>query len=164
MEIRETSRVRTPFSTFFLHDRVGTPVNWVLSAVGRAYLAYCPEKERERILRVLRRSSLPENRLAHDDKHLNQVLAETRMRGYGLRDPSFGGGAYGAQASDGLSGMAVPLLDGRRVHGVINILWTKAAKRVEDMARDHLADLQTAAGEIVASLHVRHGERKTWLE
>jgi IclR family mhp operon transcriptional activator len=30
MEIRESSRVRTPFSTFFMHDRIGTPVNWVL--------------------------------------------------------------------------------------------------------------------------------------
>jgi IclR family mhp operon transcriptional activator len=37
MEIRESSRVRTVFSTYFIHDRIGTPVNWVLSAVGRAY-------------------------------------------------------------------------------------------------------------------------------
>ena len=28
----------------------------MLSAVGRAYLAYCPEKERERILTLLRKS------------------------------------------------------------------------------------------------------------
>ena len=31
LELRESSRVRTPFSTYFMHDRVGTPVNWVLS-------------------------------------------------------------------------------------------------------------------------------------
>jgi IclR family mhp operon transcriptional activator len=155
MEIRETSRVRTPFSTFFLHDRVGTPVNWVLSAVGRAYLANCSQKEREKILAVLRKSSLAENRLARDDNRLNQILAETRMKGYGLRDPSFGGGAYGAQARDGLCGMAVPLLDGSRVHGVINILWTEAAKTVDDMVKDHLGDLQTAARDIVDSLRCR---------
>ena len=47
--------------TVFLHDRVGTPVNWMLSAVGRAYLAYCPEKERERILTLPRKSDLAEN-------------------------------------------------------------------------------------------------------
>src|SRR5215510_15901109 len=50
MEIRETSRVRTPFSTAFISDRIGTPVNWVLSAVGRAYLAHCPDRERDKIL------------------------------------------------------------------------------------------------------------------
>src|SRR6266540_4495329 len=30
MERRETSRVRTPFSIHFMHDRIGTPVNWTL--------------------------------------------------------------------------------------------------------------------------------------
>jgi IclR family mhp operon transcriptional activator len=153
IEIRETSRVRTPFSTVFMHDRIGTPVNWVLSAVGRAYLAYCPDKERQNILRLLRNSKQPEDRLARDERRLNQILAETRARGYGTRDPSFGGGAYGRQAPDGLSGIAVPLLDGRRVYGVINIVWPKAAKRVDDMVREHLADLQGAAHEIVDVLH-----------
>lgn len=151
MEIRETSRVRTPFYTAFLLDRVGTPVNWTLSGVGRAYLAYCPEKEREKILALLRKSDLPENRLARDDKRMRQILTETRTKGYGTRDPTFGGGAYGRLSPDGLAGIAVPLLDNKRVHGVINIIWSKAAKTVEDMARDHLTDLQSAAVEIVAS-------------
>jgi IclR family mhp operon transcriptional activator len=153
MEIRETSRIRTPFSTAFMHDRIGTPVNWVLSAVGRAYLAHCPEKERDKILATLRRSDLPENRLARDEKRLQQILAETRARGYATRDPSFVGGAYGRQAPDGLAGIAVPLLDGKRVHGVINIIWTKAAKSIEQMALEHLDDLRGAATEIVRSLN-----------
>jgi IclR family mhp operon transcriptional activator len=153
MEIRETSRVRTPFSTAFIHDRVGTPINWVLSAVGRAYLAYCPDKERDKILATLRRTGLPENRLAHDQKRFQQILAETRARGYATRDPSFVGGAYGRQAPDGLAGIAVPLLDSKRVHGVINIIWTKAAKSIEQMARDHLDDLRGAADDIVRSLN-----------
>ena len=124
-----------------------------LSFRGRAYLAYCPDKERQKILTLLRNSKLPEDRLARDEQRLNQILAETRARGYGTRDPSFGGGAYGQQAPDGLSGIAVPLLDGRRVHGVINIIWPKAAKTVNDMVREHLADLQGAAHEIVDVLH-----------
>jgi IclR family mhp operon transcriptional activator len=152
MEIRESSRVRTPFAIFFMHERIGTPINWVLSAVGRAYLAYCPENERQKILAVLRKSDKPENWLARDPKRFDQILAETRANGYGIRDPSFGGGPYGRQAPDGLAGMAVPLLDRGRVHGVINIIWSKAARTIGDMARDHLADLQAAASEIVQSL------------
>ena len=50
MEIRETSRVRTPFAISFAQDRIGTPVNWPLSAVGRAYLAHCPKNECKKIL------------------------------------------------------------------------------------------------------------------
>jgi IclR family mhp operon transcriptional activator len=152
MEIRESSRVRTPFSTFFMHDRIGTPVNWVLSAVGRAYLAYCPEKERERILAPLRKSGKTEDGLAGDLKRLDRILAETRMKGYGVRDQSFVGGAYGRHSPDGLAGIAVPLLDARRVHGVINIIWARAARKVDEMVRDHLVDLQSAASEIVESL------------
>jgi hypothetical protein len=41
-------------------------------------------------------------------------LAETRMKGYGIRDQSFVGGAYGRHSPDGLAGIAVPLLDARR--------------------------------------------------
>jgi IclR family mhp operon transcriptional activator len=152
MEIRESSRVRTPFSIHFMHDRIGTPVNWTLSAVGRAYLAFCPDKERDRILALLRKSELPEDRLARDPKRLERILTETRMNGYGTRDATFGGGAYGRQAPDGLAGIAVPLLEKGRVHGVVNIIWAKAARNIDDMVRDHLIDLQNAAAEIVQSL------------
>ena len=152
MEVRESSRVRTPYSFFFMHQHVGTPINWVLTAVGRAYLAFCPDKERERILTLLRKSDNPENRLARDVRRFDRILDETRLRGYATRDPSFSGGLYGRPFPDGLAGIAVPLQDRNRVHGVINIIWVKAARSTDDMVRDHLSDLQTAAGEIVASL------------
>jgi IclR family transcriptional regulator, mhp operon transcriptional activator len=152
MEIRESSRVRTPFTGYFMHDRIGTPINWVLSAVGRAYLAYCPANEREKILALMRKSDMAENRLARDSRRIERILADTRARGYGTRDPSFGGGAYGRQAPDGLAGIAVPLVDRTRVHGVINIIWAKGARTIDDMARDHLTDLRAAASEIVDSL------------
>jgi IclR family mhp operon transcriptional activator len=155
MEIRETSRIRTPFAIRFTQDRIGTPVNWVLSAVGRAYLAYCPDQERQKLLAVLRRSDKAENLLARDTKRFDRILAETRANGYGARDPSFGGGAYGRQSPDGLNGIAVPLLDRGRVHGVINIVWIKEARHVDDMVRDHLADLQSAAVKIVESLRLQ---------
>jgi IclR family mhp operon transcriptional activator len=158
MEIRESSRIRTPFTGYFMHDRIGTPINWVLSAVGRAYLAYCPENEREKILLLLRKSGTAENLLARDNRRIERILADTRARGYGTRDPSFGGGAYERQAPDGLAGIAVPLLDRGRVHGVINIIWAKAARTIEDMAHDHLIDLREAASEIVTSL--RHQTRR----
>jgi len=155
MEIRETSRVRTPFAISFVQDRIGTPVNWPLSAVGRAYLAHCPNNECKKILALLRQSNKPENRIAHDAKRIDRILAETRTKGYGTRDPSFEGGAYGRQTPDGLSGIAVPLLDRGRIHGVINIVWVKAARELDNMVRDHLADLQVAATEIVNSLRAQ---------
>jgi IclR family mhp operon transcriptional activator len=155
MERRETSQAYTPFA--FIHParriRVGQSVNWLLTGVGRAYLAFCPEQERDGILRVLRRSDRPEDQLARDPKRLDRILAETRARGYGTRDPTFTGGNYGGPPfDDGLAAIAVPLLDRTRVHGSINILWVRTAFTIEEFADRHLADLRAAAAEIVSSL------------
>jgi IclR family transcriptional regulator, mhp operon transcriptional activator len=151
MVIAETSQTQTPF--LIRAGGIGSPVNWLLSGVGRAYLAYCPDQEREGILRRLRKSDKPVDRLAHEPKRLEAILAETRRRGFALRDPGFVGGFYGsAPQDDGLAAIALPLLGKARVHGAINILWVKTAYSVEDFARRHLADLQAAAREIIASL------------
>jgi IclR family mhp operon transcriptional activator len=154
MERRETSQ---PYSPFFVHpthrDRVGQHVCWLLTGVGRAYLAFCPDKEREAVLQKLRKSDKPDDRLARDPKRLEQILAHTRKRGFATRDPIFIGGGYGqAPQDDGLAAIAVPLHDGARAYGSINILWIKTAFTVEEFAAQHLNDLQMAAGEIVTAL------------
>jgi IclR family mhp operon transcriptional activator len=123
-----------------------------MTGVGRAYLAFCPDREREAILQRLRKSDQPEDRLARDQRQVDRILSETRAVGYGTRDPKFIGGHYGNPTDDGLAGIAVPLLDRTRVHGSINILWTKTAMTIEECAAKHLADLRAAAAEIIESL------------
>jgi IclR family transcriptional regulator, mhp operon transcriptional activator len=154
MEIRETSRSRSPI--LLQQERVGLQVNWLLTGVGRAYLAYCPAKERQRIIEMLRTSSKAEDRLAREPARLNAILAEVRARGYATRDPTHVGGWYGrAPHADGLISIAVPLRDGPRVLGSINIVWLKTAFTVEAFASRHLGELQNAAKEIVNSLRTR---------
>jgi IclR family transcriptional regulator, mhp operon transcriptional activator len=155
MERRETSQAYTPF--FFINTthrtRVGQSVNWLQTGMGRAYLAFCPERERNDILLMLRNSDRPEDMLARDPKRLDAILAEVRARGYGTRDRLFTGGSYGGPpVDDGLAAIAVPLPDRTRVHGTINILWIKTAFTIEEAADRYLADLQAAAAEIVRSL------------
>jgi len=55
MEIRETTRTRSPF--LLLQERIGWRVNWLLTGVGRAYLAFCLSKERHRDLRTASRAN-----------------------------------------------------------------------------------------------------------
>ena len=154
MEKRETSRPHSPFVLPpGLTEQVGVRVGWLMTGVGRAYLAWCPEKEREEILKKLRKHDRPGDWLVKDPKRLDKILAETRKRGYATRDPSFAGGSYGrAPFDDGLAAIAAALSDGTRVYGSINILWIKKAFTVEEFAAQHLADLQDAAQEIVSSL------------
>jgi IclR family mhp operon transcriptional activator len=154
MERRETSQAYSPFFIHPTHrNRVGQRVGWLLTGVGRAYLAFCPDREREGLLKRLRKSDKPDDWLARDPKRLDQILEETRARGYGTRDPAFVGGHYGGPpVDDGLAAIAVPLRDRKRVHGSINILWIKTAFTVEGFAGRHLADLQAAAAEIAEAL------------
>ena len=154
MEIRETTRTRSPF--LLQQERIGWRVNWLLSGVGRAYLAFCPVKERQRVINLLRSSSRPEDRLAREPERLNAILAETRARGYGTRDAIHVGGHYGEPPhADGLLAIAVPLQDSGRVIGAINMLWLRPAFSVEAFAALYLQDLQAASVEIVSSLRRR---------
>ncbi len=162
MERRETSQAYSPFFVSpSIRNRVGQKVGWLLTGVGRAYLAFCPEDEREDILRRLRKSDKPDDRLARDPKRLDRILAETRQRGYGTRDAIFIGGSHGdLPRDDGLAAIAVPLLDRTRVLGSVNILWVKTAFTIEDFAARYLNDLQAAAREIVSSFKEAKG--LTW--
>jgi IclR family mhp operon transcriptional activator len=150
LEIRETSRVISPFETNT--GRIGTRINWLLTAHGRSYLAVCPDQERQHIIGLLRKTRNPQDRLAHDPKRLEAILARVRRDGYGARDPTFSGGFYDRPFDDGMSGIAVAIVQGGRAHGTINILWVRRALTVADMVARHLADLRTAAAEIAAAL------------
>lgn len=154
MEICETTRARSPF--LLQQERIGLPVNWLWSAVGTAYLAYCPAKERQRVIDLLRKSNRPEDRLAREPARLNAILDEVRTRGYGIRNSMHTGGYYGGPPhSDGLFSIAVPLRDGSRVLGAINMLWLKNAFSIEAFAARHLGELQNAAKEIASSVRRR---------
>jgi IclR family mhp operon transcriptional activator len=54
------------------------------SAAGRAYLAFCGGPERDALLELLSRSSLPEDRLAKSRLEVERLLHETRSRGFGM--------------------------------------------------------------------------------
>jgi IclR family transcriptional regulator, mhp operon transcriptional activator len=150
MEKIETSR---PLSAFPIRPEMGGAIPWLLSGVGRAYLAFCPRAERDRLLAQLRRTGRPFDRLAHEPERFARILQETRERGFGTRDATFAGGTLVAPSlDDGLAAIAVPLAMGNRVYGAINIIFIRKALTVEEMASRHLVDLQDAAREIVGSL------------
>jgi IclR family mhp operon transcriptional activator len=152
MEMREFSRSHN--LVMVTPDRIGDQIAWLTSGVGRAYLAFCPDKERQHILALLRKSALLENRLARDTRRVDRILGETRQRGYGARDPSNLGGLYGRPPfADGLGGIAVPLLDCKKVHGCIALRWSRSSCSTEEFAARHLNELRAAADEIVHSLH-----------
>jgi IclR family mhp operon transcriptional activator len=90
VEVIETNRPRTYFDDIPLGP-IGFRANMLRSASGRAYLAFCPDREREAVLRRLRENNLPGDERARDAKWVMAVVEATRRRGYSTRD---GGGRW----------------------------------------------------------------------
>jgi IclR family mhp operon transcriptional activator len=124
-------------------DAVGRRPRFLQSALGRAYLAFCPDEERRDILRRLQQSSHPDDRRAHAARWVAGMLAQTRQQGYGVREPGYWAGAD--DFGDDVSSIAVPLMHGRRVIACLNLLWVSDAMSTEEFAHRHLASLTQAA-------------------
>jgi IclR family mhp operon transcriptional activator len=116
------------------------------SAMGRAYLAFCGDAEREGILDLLRRSNREDNRAARDSRRVAQVLADTRARGYAVRDPRHAG--IDVAASRQVSAIAVPALGGGRVVACLNCVWLTDLLPEAEIVKRYLGALCTAAQEI----------------
>jgi len=78
MMIRETTDHQSPLA--LEQYGAGVRVPMLASAAGRAYLAYCTAPQRETLLELLARSSLPEDRLVRNRVEVERILNETRTR------------------------------------------------------------------------------------
>src|SRR5262249_38124526 len=90
MEVVETNSPRAYFDELPAGP-IGFRANLLRSASGRAYLAFCPDAEREAVLRRLRDRGVAGPELAHDPGAGRRNLGATPRRGYSVRAPDFGG-------------------------------------------------------------------------
>ncbi len=141
MVILKSSRRHAPF--VINRNAVGRRPSLLKSAMGRAYLTFCPAQERERLLERLRRSTHPDDKLAAMPSAVRRILDETRARGYGVREPGYWAGAD--DVGGDVSSIAVPVMVGAQVAACISLLWVAGAGSTEDFARAHLGALREAA-------------------
>lgn len=153
MMLCESNRTHSYFMVN--RDKLGYEINILRSAVGRAYLAFCPDDEREEILEALRHSQRAGDEMASNRRYVTHLLRETRALGYGVREQTFGG-AYDKSRSvhdDGLSALAVPIVkpDGA-IAGCVNIVWIERLFDASEMAARHLSDLRDTAARIATKI------------
>ena len=125
---------------------LGARPHMLWSAMGRAYLAWCPEAEREEILAALRASRAPDDRMARNRTLLANLLRETRERGYAVRDARYGVLDVGSRRR--VSAIAVPVSRGEHVLACINCVWLPDVQSEEEVVARHLDALRRAALEI----------------
>ena len=148
MALKETSR---PHSTLIINGlRIGFPINMLMSAPGRAYLAFCPAKEREMVLDRMKSREGAGHQLARNNSFVARILEETRKQGFGARDSRWGGHITKPKSKfdDGLSAIAVPIQNSNGVLGCVNIVWIRRLVGQDEMVERHLADLKEAAKRI----------------
>lgn len=155
MEVVETNSTRAYFDAL-PPAPLGFRANVLRSASGRAYLAFCPDLEREAVLRRLRERDVPGHELAHDPAAIRRIVQTTRRQGYSVRAPDFGGhySKPRPESDDGRNSIAMPIRSGEEVVGCVNLTWRKKALTVTQLVERYGADLREAVATIEERLAV----------
>jgi IclR family mhp operon transcriptional activator len=127
---------------------IGTRLPMPSTALGRAYLAWCPEAEREGLLELLAARDDEAGRDARNRARIARILSETRRRGYATND-----GEWLAQADFGA--VALPILVDSRPIAAINLVFPKTALRRPELVRARIPALRALARAIGRKLEER---------
>ncbi|WP_020680023.1 IclR family transcriptional regulator domain-containing protein [Marinobacterium rhizophilum] len=148
LEIIETTRTQSPFLINRVAIGLQTSVIW--SGVGRAYLSFCSDTERNEILERLALADTDESPYARDHTWIDRLVQETRARGYGVREPHWWGHSvdYGGY----LNAIAVPVFAEERLRACISIVWLENAVDEEIIGQKFYPALCAAATELGARL------------
>ena len=146
MRIRAGTLQQSPFATSGDQNRMSRRVPMLTSALGRAYLAFCPADERETIASLLRTSTRKSDLPARDAGFLDQLLGKVQKAGYAISAPF---------PSDPAIGLAVPVQQGAQVLACITLRYLGRAMPEKEVVRRYLAPLQAAAREIAAGVAQR---------
>ena len=117
MMIRETTDMQSPLA--LEQYGAGIRVPMLTSAAGRAYLAFCSTPQREALLELLSRSSLPEDRLVRSRVEVERILNETRTQGFGM--------ASRARRVSEETSLAIPVRVEDRVLATISVRYAATA-------------------------------------
>ena len=114
------------------------------SSLGRCYLSYCPDTERQAILDLLNRSTNEADRAELRSNSIRRTVQQTRARGYALRDPSH----TSLDSPERYGAMAVPVFCGERLVACLSCSWLPALVNATDIASAYLGELKGSASAI----------------
>lgn len=144
MEILETTRRKSPYVINRL--AIGFRIPVLLSGLGRAWLAFCSDAEREAIIAELIASDYAFDRTAQDPAFINALVAETRAKGYGIRADGYS--VRRSAVEDKTSGIALPIYVQGRIVACINLVWVLTAFDEQAFVSRYLPELRAAAASI----------------
>jgi len=148
MRLVESTR---PQASFIVNKKIrDTRPHFLYSAIGRAYLAFCTDQERNDILSGLKKTAGKEARLAMDQRWIDRLLKETRERGYGIREVKF----YGKATNNNqyLEAIAVPVFDASKICATLSVTWPMGVATPKIIEQQFYPSLRKAADELGTTL------------
>lgn len=136
--IADTNTKQAQFSVVRVGG-AGSQLPYSISATGRAWLAFCEDDMRERILRFDNPHPQESRDLLAHPERLMAIIAETRRRGYGLQSGEF---------FDNEAGAGVPVIVDGTLRCCVNIITARNAVSLEQIERQYVPKLQKAAETI----------------
>ncbi len=128
----------SPISPF--HGTVNAPLRLLTWALGRAYLAFCPQAERDMLLSILKASSHPEDSVAKSRTSVLRILEETQQMGFAQR-------ATDVEPRSSAT-IAVPIRRGSNVLASVGMSYFKSAISHREIASIYVPLIQELAGNI----------------
>ncbi|ABS62457.1 regulatory protein IclR [Parvibaculum lavamentivorans DS-1] len=144
MLVRLSTRQESPFAMD--PDWLNRRLAILVSALARAYIAFCPEEERRVLLTLLRNSKSKMNAPARDESYMAAMVEGIRKRGYANT---------AAPRGDPAMGLAVPVMQGEHVAACINIRYIGSTMSEAEAVKRYLPALQRTAAAIAANLEER---------
>ncbi|MFH5924360.1 IclR family transcriptional regulator domain-containing protein [Roseomonas xinghualingensis] len=145
MVVAHTSRGE---GRFIFDRRTGFRAPVFATSLGRAYLAFCGEADRERAFSLAARSPEPWNTLAHRPAEAAAAFAAIRATGYAVMDEAYSDREYGGQAS----AVAVPVLVGGLAAASLNLMYLRETIERAAVVDRLLPLLREAASELGAAV------------
>jgi IclR family mhp operon transcriptional activator len=140
MMIRETTDATSPLALERYSAGVRLPM--LASAAGRAYLAFCGAAQREALLDMLARSSLPEDRLARNRIEVERLLNETRTQGFGM--------AHRARRVSEETSLAIPMRARDRILATVTVRYAATAVPLRTAVEQFLPKMREFVHKIEA--------------
>jgi IclR family transcriptional regulator, mhp operon transcriptional activator len=131
------------------HRPPGYRPDFLVSSLGRAYLAFCAEDEQRRVLDRISGNTVPEaEKLLRDMRRTRDLFEKIRKQGYATTDDAYSK-RLGAET---ILSVAVPLTDKHRVYGAVCLLFVRTSVSEENAARDYLPKLQAFSRRLTKQL------------
>ncbi len=119
------------------------PSMWV-SSLGRCYLAYCPEDERQELLAALARSTRSPDLRALRRSNVQRMVAQVQAQSYATRNPA----GTRPDSPERFGALSVPVFAGSRLLACLSCAWLPEVVHERDVVAAHLPALQQGARAI----------------